>query len=301
MAYIKNSQDPELHPGRFYNRKSAGGLVTLKKIVNDTCSVPTDIKLIDTHCHLDMDAYTDDLDDVLFKAFSRNILRIVTIGIDLKSSKDAVELAKNHPQISATIGIHPHEVDSVSVLDYQNIQELYAINSAHIIGFGEIGLDYVKLHSSPDNQRKHFARQLEIANDLSLPVIIHNREANEDTLDILKMAKPLLNGGIMHCFSGDFEFAKKILDLGLIISIPGTVTFKNAQTIQDVAKNIPLSSFVIETDGPFLAPHPFRGKRNEPAQLIYTAQKIAELRQMDLQEIATISTTNAEKLFNFAL
>lgn len=271
----------------------------MKKISEKLNSVPKDVKLIDTHCHLDMAEYASDFDEVLSRAFSRNIERIVTIGIDLNSSKKAVDLAQKHQRISATIGIHPHEVDSISECDYVSLVELHEANSNHIVGFGEIGLDYVKQHSSPENQRKHFARQLEVAFDLDLPVIIHNREADSDTLKILKQAKPMNNGGIMHCFSGDLEFAKKILDLGLILSIPGTVTFKNATTIQDVAKRVPLSSFVLETDGPFLSPQPFRGKRNEPALLTYTAQKIAELRQMDISQIAKQSTSNATKLFKF--
>lgn len=271
----------------------------MKKIPHDISNTTANIKIIDTHCHLDMEAYSDDLDEMLAHAFSGTIERIVTIGIDLRSSFDAVMIARKNPKISATIGIHPHEVESTNDNDYQRLQELYEKNSSYISGFGEIGLDYVKLHSPPDSQRNHFERQLDIADDLGLPVIVHNREADDDTLKILKRAKPLQQGGIMHCFSSNFEFAQKVLDLGMIISIPGTVTFKNAATIQDVVKKIPSSSFVVETDGPFLAPHPYRGKRNEPAALIYTVQKIAELRQTDVSQIAKQTTLNAQRLFNF--
>lgn len=271
----------------------------MKKIPHDISTTPANIKVIDTHCHLDMEAYSDDFDVMLANAFSGNIERIVTIGIDLRSSSDAVMIARKNPKISATIGIHPHEVESTNDSDYQGLQKLHEKYSSYIKGFGEIGLDYVKLHSHPDSQRKHFERQLDIAYNLRLPVIIHNREADDDIITILKRSKPLQHGGIMHCFSSNFEFAQKILDLGMIISIPGTVTFKNAATIQDVAQKIPSSSFVVETDGPFLAPHPFRGKRNEPAALIYTVQKIAELRQTDVSQIAKQTTLNAQNLFNF--
>jgi TatD DNase family protein len=247
-----------------------------------------------------MTAYQEDREQVLSRALSLNIKRIVTIGTDLNSSKQAIEIAQKYAQVSATIGVHPHDVDTLNGADYKVLERLCSDYSMDIVGYGEIGLDYVKQHSSPENQRVHFSKQLDLAHELNLPVIIHNRNADDDTLKILRESRPLKNGGIMHCFSGDYVFAEKILDLGLIISIPGIVTFKNATMLQDVAKRIPLSSLVMETDGPFLAPHPFRGKRNEPSLLVYTAQKIADLRQIDIAQVANQSTANAEKLFNFS-
>lgn len=255
--------------------------------------------LIDTHCHLDMSDYIIDLDNVLVRAFSHHIKRIISIGIDLVSSKNAIELARKHPHIAATIGIHPHEVDLLSEDAYLDLEKIYLDHPTHIVGFGEIGLDYYKKYSDPAKQRHHFRKQLDMAREFKLPVIIHNRDANDDILKILRQAQPLDHGGVMHCFSGDYSYASKILDLGMLISIPGIVTFKNSIILQEVARKIPLTSMVLETDGPFLAPQPFRGKRNEPAYLIHTARKIAELRQIDVNLVATQTTTNAENLFSF--
>lgn len=246
-----------------------------------------------------MTAYGDDLEKVLKVAFTNHIQRIVTIGIDLSSSREAVVIARKYPQVSATIGIHPHDVDNLHSSDYTELEQLYLDHTKHIVGFGEIGLDYVKQHSDPAHQRTHFKRQLDLAHALKLPVIVHNREANDDTIKILQEARPLDYGGIMHCFSGDTAFAHKVLDLGMLISIPGVVTFKNAVVLHEVARKIPLESMVLETDGPFLAPHPHRGKRNEPAYLLYTAKKIAELREIDLEQLARQTTANAENLFKF--
>lgn len=253
--------------------------------------------LIDTHCHLDMTAYGNDLEQVLERASASRIRNIIAIGIDLASSRDAISIARKHSQVLATIGIHPHDVDNLNSADYSELEKLYSDHSKHIAGYGEIGLDYVKQHSEPAKQREHFRKQLDLAHTLKLPVIVHNREADADTLEILRRSKPLDNGGIMHCFAGDYVFARKVLDLGMLISIPGIVTFKNATILQEVVRKIPLSSMVLETDGPFLAPHPFRGKRNEPSYILYTAKKIAELQSIDIEQVAAQTTANAIKLF----
>jgi TatD DNase family protein len=255
------------------------------------------IELIDTHCHLDMASFHDDLVGVLARATAAHITSIVTIGIDPDSSRRAIALAQNYSHIFATIGIHPHDVQQSGANEYRLLENLYADYHDNIVGYGEIGLDYVKGYSDPALQRSHFKRQLDLAHDLKLPVIIHNRQADDDTLALLRQAKPLVHGGIMHCFSGDLAFAEKILDLGLLISIPGIVTFKNALTLQEVALRIPLSSMVLETDGPFLAPAPYRGRRNEPAYLQYIARKVAMLRDLDLHTVAAVTTKNARRLF----
>lgn len=254
--------------------------------------------LIDTHCHLDMKNYSSELQPVLQRAASSGVAKIVSIGIDYSSSIKAIELARRYTEIWATIGTHPHDVDNCTLSDYQKFEQLYHDNRKFVVGYGEIGLDYVKKYSAPENQKKHFQAQLELAHILQLPVIIHNREADDDTLKITRNSKPFANGGIMHCFSGDYSFAKKVIDLGLLISIPGIVTFKNATVLHEVARKIPLSSMVLETDGPFLAPHPFRGKRNEPSYILYTAAKIAELRNISVEEVALQTSANAEKLFH---
>ena len=257
-------------------------------------------QLIDTHCHLDMAAYIDDLPAVLERASANKIGRIVTIGIDPASSRAAVLLARRLPQLSATIGIHPHDVDNTTDEDYAELEKLYRENPNHIVGFGEIGLDYVKQYSEPARQRIHFSRQLDLAYSLNLPVIVHNREADSDALELLGGARPLDHGGIMHCFSGDYNFARKVLDLGMLISIPGIVTFKNATALHEVCCKVPLESLVLETDGPFLAPHPYRGKRNEPSYLAFTAERIAQLRNITVDEVARQTTLNAENLFKFS-
>jgi TatD DNase family protein len=252
--------------------------------------------LVDTHCHLDMDAYHNDLVTILRNSFQHNVRAVISIGIDVNSSIQAVELAQLHRMVSATVGIHPHDVDNITDRSFAIIADLAQKNKEHIVGYGEIGLDYVKRYSTPENQRKQFRNQLALADELRLPVILHDREAHEDILSILRETGPLKFGGIMHCFSGDFEFAQKILDHGLHISIPGTVTFKNATLLQEIAEKIPLSSLLLETDGPFLAPQPYRGKRNEPLFLLYTAETIAGLRNISIEELAMQTTRNAIEL-----
>ncbi len=282
----------------FFAKEKAKGF-TMKTMNINLPQLSDSCHFIDTHCHLDMTAYSHDIETVLNFAQANHIEKIVTIGIDLASSKNAIEIARTYPQVYATIGIHPHDVDKVKDSDYTELEQLYRHHNTDIVGFGEIGLDYAKQHSEPSRQREHFKKQLELAHELELPVIIHNREANDDTIKILSEARPLDYGGIMHCFSGDLSFAHKVLDLGMLISIPGIVTFKNAATLQEVAKKIPLTSMVLETDGPFLAPHPFRGKRNEPSYVLYSAQKIAELRGIEIELVSENTTTNAENLFKF--
>jgi len=244
-----------------------------------------------------MAAYQGDLAQVLERAFSLSISHIVCIGTNLASSAECIELARREPRLAATIGVHPHEVDTLEQRDYKNLERLFADNISHVSAFGEIGLDYFYQHSSVANQRQHFRKQLDLAHDLGLPVVIHNRNADDDILEILQQAKPLLHGGVMHCFSGDLLLAEKALDLGLTISISGVVTFKKSEQLQEVARTIPLTSIVLETDGPYLAPHPHRGKRNEPAFLAFTAEKVAELRHIAMSEVAQQTTSNAIALF----
>ncbi len=259
--------------------------------------LPPATGLIDTHCHLDMSAYMDDLKEVLDDAAGNGIEHIITIGIDTASSQKAIELAMRFPGISATIGVHPHDVENLRDQDYEVLRSLHDRHSRHVVGYGEIGLDYVKKYSTPERQREHFHRQLLFSRELNLPVIIHNREADEDTLNILKSCGGEPWSGVMHCFSGDYNYARRVLDLGLHISIPGVVTFKNAAALHEVAKKIPLDRMLCETDGPFLAPHPYRGKRNVPSYLLFTALKIAELRGTGIDTIARQTTENAKKLF----
>lgn len=269
----------------------------MKTLQENQPQLSSSTTFIDTHCHLDMTAYGNDLGEILARASHNHIDHIVTIGIDVASSKEAINIARRHRQVSATIGIHPHDVDNLKKSDYIELEQLYLHSEKQIVGYGEIGLDYFKNYSDPAQQQIHFAKQLDLAHEFNLPIIVHNRDADEDTLRILREAKPLDYGGIMHCFSGDLAFAQKVIDLGMLISIPGIITFKNATDLHKVAREIPLKAMVLETDGPFLAPHPYRGKRNEPSYLLHTAQKIAELRQIDLEQLSLHTTANARNIF----
>ncbi|HER62667.1 MAG TPA: TatD family deoxyribonuclease [Desulfobacteraceae bacterium] len=253
--------------------------------------------LIDTHCHLDMDAYEDDLDTIVANAATGGITRIVTVGIDLPSSREAVALAKRFPGIWATIGIHPHNAESGNMETYRQLQVLAADRKNKVIGYGEIGLDFARNYAPRPVQITAFNAQINLAKELHLPIIIHDRDAHDDTLAILRSHAPFPDGGVMHCFSGDLEMARKVMDLGLLISIPGIVTFNKSEIMQQVAGEIPLEKMILETDGPFLAPVPFRGKTNKPEYLLHTAQKIADLRGVSLAEIARQTTANAENLF----
>lgn len=257
-----------------------------------------DAYLIDTHCHLDMEAYSTDFSTTLDTAYQHNIKTIITIGIDESSSKRAVELAEAHTMLFATVGVHPHDVEHITETTLNTLATLAEEHKDQVVGYGEIGLDYAKQYAPQDIQRHSFARQLALSKELQLPVIIHDREAHDDTIRLLKAEAPFKYGGVMHCFSGDLEFAHQVLDFGFHISIPGIVTFKNAKEMKEVATHIPLESMLLETDGPFLAPMPYRGKRNEPAYLLYTAQEIATLREIDINQLAKSTSANARTLFN---
>lgn len=253
--------------------------------------------LVDTHCHLDMDAYEDELETVIQSAADAGITRIVTIGIDLSSSHKAVELARRFPQVWSTIGIHPHNAASINTDTWEQLKLLARDKKNKVVGYGEIGLDFAKNYAPRDVQIKYFELQLEMAKELNLPVIIHDRDAHDETLTILKAHAPFPANGVMHCFSGDIELARRIIELGLFISIPGIVTFNKSDIMQQVAGEIPLEQLILETDGPFLSPVPYRGKTNKPEYLLYTAQKIAEIRGISLDDIAKMTTFNAETLF----
>lgn len=258
-------------------------------------ALPADLALIDTHCHLDMNAYAHDLDNVLAEAEKNGVRRIVTIGIDLASSIAAVELTKKYAQVYATVGVHPHEAASVSTGVLDKLAQL--ADSPKVVGYGEIGLDYVKNYAPRKIQQQAFSAQLDLAVQLNLPVIIHDREAHGDTMGLLAAHGPYPRRGIMHCFSGDVTLARQVIEMGFLISIPGIVTFKNATTLQEVVRQTSIEHLILETDGPFLAPVPFRGKRNTPGKMLHTARMIAKLKNMPLESVAEITTGNAVSLF----
>ena len=253
------------------------------------------VKLIDTHCHLDMPAYQTDCEAVLLRALAAGVSRIISVGIDLASSRRAIALAEQYEGVYATVGVHPHNVAELSEGDYAELQTL--CRHPKVVAYGEIGLDYVKNYAPVSLQKEHFARQVALARQLHLPLVIHDREAHDEIMEMLEGAGPFPAGGVMHCFSGDGAFARRVLALGFYISIPGVVTFAKAEMLQEAVREIPLGSLVLETDGPFLAPVPQRGKRNEPRLLLFTAQKVAELKGLSLDEVARQTTMNGVHLF----
>jgi len=251
--------------------------------------------LIDSHAHLDMEHFDTDRSKVLERAIKGGITHIITIGIDLNSSISALELSRDNDFIYATVAYHPHNANECAPEDLERLSEM--ASEPKIVAWGEIGLDFYRSYSPPEEQLKIFKRQLEIANDLNLPVIIHDRDAHDDVLAILKKMGKGQKKGVIHCFSGNTDLAKAFIELGYYISIPGTVTYKKATQVKEVASRIPLEYILVETDAPFLAPVPHRGKRNEPLFVNFTAQEIARLRNCDLEEIASATSRNAKELF----
>lgn len=251
--------------------------------------------LIDSHAHLDMKDFDEDFHEVLKRARSRSITQIITVGVDISSSKRALEIAKRNDFIFSSIGYHPHHADE---MEPDRIKELKGLAPEEkVVAWGEIGLDFYRLYSSPGKQVKVFKEQLEAAIGSDLPVIIHDRHAHREVFEILRKKSNDMLRGVIHCFSGDYDLAMAFIDLGFYISIPGNVTYKSAVQLQDVASRIPLERMLVETDAPFLAPVPKRGKRNEPDFIHYTVKKIARLRGVDEDVIARKTSENARRLF----
>jgi TatD DNase family protein len=250
--------------------------------------------VIDSHAHLEMGDFDRDREEVLRRALEAGLTHIITVGTDLESSLKAIELAEKYDFIFPTVGCHPHNAKD---LDSRLLETLVSLASKHkVVAWGEIGLDFFHRHSPPHKQMEAFEQQLNVAARLGLPVVIHSRESDRQVYDILKKRSEN-HGGVIHCFSGTYDLAMAFVEMGYLISIPGTVTYKNAAVTQEVAKKVPLESLIIETDAPFLAPVPFRGKRNEPAYVIHTANRIAELRQISLEELAHHASENTKRLF----
>ncbi|VAX32539.1 Uncharacterized metal-dependent hydrolase YcfH [hydrothermal vent metagenome] len=248
---------------------------------------------IDTHCHLDMADFDPDRDEVIARARDAEIVAIITIGSDLKGSEGAVRIAGEYDFIYAAVGIHPHDAKDYTSDTAEKIRVWSG--EKKVVAIGETGLDYHYDHSPRDVQREVFEKQLGLALELDLPVIVHCREAKDDTLKILSGSG--ISRGVLHCFSGDMDMAERVMAMGLYISFAGTVTFKNAKKLQEIAAVIPDEYLLVETDAPYLSPVPLRGRRNEPSFLLHTARKLAELRDVGFEDIARITTLNAGRLF----
>ncbi len=251
--------------------------------------------LIDTHAHLEMPQFDGDRDEVIKKAVDSGISLIIDVGSDLSGSRTALELAHRYDFIYASAGIHPHEVKGVTIETYKEIRKL--LSDPKVIAIGEIGLDYYKDYSPRDIQQREFINQIRIAKEFKKPVIVHSRDAREDTLEILKDEKVSEIGGIMHCFSGDEEMARRCMDMGFYISFAGPVTYPNADKLRKVIKSIPTNRLLTETDCPYLAPQQMRGKRNEPANVRYVAEKIAEAKGLNFEDIERTIELNVYNLF----
>ncbi len=250
--------------------------------------------LVDTHAHLDSARYKDDLEEVISRAQAADVQAIITVGADVDSSRRAVALAQQHPLIYATVGIHPHEAAHVGAHDLSALKQL----SRHpkVLAIGETGLDFYRNLSPRHSQREVFVAQLELAMEINKPVVIHDRDAHAEVLATLKATAPLWKGA-MHCFSGDDEMAAQAMEMGLYLSFAGPVTFQNARRLHVMVPQLPLERMLIETDCPYLAPHPHRGRRNEPAYVRLVATKIAELKGLPLEQVAQATTANARNLF----
>lgn len=255
--------------------------------------------LIDTHTHLDDARFDSDRDTVIARAREAGVDAFVTIGCDLATSQAAVSLADRYPCIYATVGVHPHEVKQISDSWYDDLRRLAQHHK--VVAYGEIGLDYHYNYSPPKLQRDRFREQICLARELGLPIVIHTREAQEDTIKILKEEKGSEVGGVFHCFSGDAWLAKDALDMGFYLSFSGVVTFQNATMLRDIVKTVAMDRILVETDCPYLTPAPHRGKRNEPAHVKLVAEKIAELKgltePMNMDEIGQMTSQNARRLF----
>ena len=252
--------------------------------------------LIDTHCHLDAEAFQQDLSEVLQSATDAGVERMLTIGITRQTSEAAVVLANRHAQVSAVVGIQPNYAQEATDEDWQRIVEL----SAHpqVVGIGETGLDKYWDFAPLEIQRDFFRRHLSFSRQCGKPFVVHCREAEAEVLDMLRQdfANGPLNG-LMHSFCGDADMAAECIEMGMYISFAGMVTFKKSTELRDVAKSIPINRLLVETDAPYLAPHPRRGKRNEPAWVRHTAECLAEVHDLPMEEFAAATTENAKRLF----
>lgn len=250
---------------------------------------------IDTHVHLNADQYEEDLQEVIDRALAANLEKMIVIGFDQKTIERAIQLANDYDFIYAVIGWHP--VDAIDCTEEYLLWIEELAKHPKVVGIGETGLDYHWDKSPKDVQQYWFRKQIHLAQKLNLPIIIHNRDATADVVRILKEENAASVGGIMHCFGGSVETARECINMNFMISLGGPVTFKNARQPKEVATEIPLEHLLIETDAPYLAPHPYRGKRNEPAYVTLVAEEIARLKEISIEEVAQKTTENAKRFF----
>ena len=255
---------------------------------------------VDSHCHIDGAEYDTDRDEVIARALEVGVTTMLNVGTGDPHSgvfERAVALAEQHPEVYCAIGVHPHDAKLFDEAAQQRLIDL-AKQSSRVVAWGEIGLDYHYDHSPREVQREVFRRQLAIARELDLPVVIHSRAADEDTIEILREAlSGYSRAGVLHCFGGSLQMAKQAIELGFFISFAGNLTFKKADDLRAIARKLALDRLLVETDCPYLTPVPFRGKRNEPARVVETAKFLAELKGVSLEEVGKVTTENFARLF----
>ncbi len=255
--------------------------------------------LIDSHAHIHGNEFRDDIEQILQRAADAGVKKIITVGADLESSVAAVELAARYGNIFCAVGVHPHDAAGVSDETFTNIADMTKSNGK-VVAIGEVGLDFYRDRSPRDIQESVFRRFIGMARELNLPLIIHDRDAHERVMTILREEKGGEVGGVLHCFSGDLAMARECIDMGFYISIPGTVTYANNHLLHAVVRGVKIEHLLVETDCPYLSPIPHRGKRNEPSFVSLTAAKVAELKGLSFTDVARITTLNCERLFRIA-
>lgn len=248
----------------------------------------------DTHAHMDDPVYGDDFPELLARLKTAGISRVTNVGYDLASSERSVKLAQEHDFIYAAIGVHPHNAEEATAETWDKLLQL--AKQAKVLAWGEIGLDYYRDLSPRSIQKEVFIHQIELADEAGLPIVIHNRDAHQDVLNIVKSHPPRY-GGVFHCYSGSWEMAKILLNLGFYLSFAGPVTYKNARHTVEVAQKMPLERMLVETDSPYLTPEPRRGKRNEPTYVCEVVKKLAEIKNLNYEDMARQTMKNAEYVF----
>ena len=251
--------------------------------------------LIDSHCHLYYEPYINDIQETIDECKKNNINKLLSIGVDLITSKKNIELAKKYKEIYCTLGIHPNSTTDSKKEDLLELEQLIK-SSNKIIGIGETGLDYYR-DFDKNLQFFYFEEQIKIANKFNLPIIVHTRDAEVDTYSIIKKYSNNSLKFIIHCFSGSIDFAKKCSEIGCYISFSGNITFKNANNIREVCKKIDINKILIETDSPYLTPHPYRGKKNHPSNVRYVCNEISKIKNIDFDTVSKITTQNFNSIF----
>ncbi|MCK5825734.1 MAG: YchF/TatD family DNA exonuclease [Desulfuromusa sp.] len=253
--------------------------------------------LVDSHAHLDGKQFANDLDETIERATANGISHILTIGCDLESSESSIAVAEKYENIFAAVGIHPHDATEINEAALLKLKAM--LTHPKVVALGEIGLDYYRDRSPRNIQRNAFRQQIRLAKEVDKPIIVHDREAHEEVVQILRDEDSAAVGGVLHCFSGDLKMAKQCLELGFYLSFTGTITYPKNEAVREIIKEIPIDRMLVETDCPYLSPQKFRGKRNEPAYVRYTAEKMAEIKGLTIEDVARVTSRNCHDLFGF--